>query len=66
MLTIMLTLLYISDSATVKDAPVGGNFTRVGIGNRLENGVVAMMSNTTHYEIGELVATVSADVRISV
>ena len=57
--------LYISDSATVKDAPVGGNFTRVGIGNRLENGVVAMMSNTTHYEIGELVATVSADVGLA-
>ena len=57
--------LYISDSATVKDAPVGGNFTRVGIGNRLENGVVAMMSNTTHYEIGELVATVSADVSLA-
>lgn len=52
--------LYISDSSTKKDAPVGGNFTRVGIGNRLENGVVAMMSNVTHYEIGELVATVSA------
>ena len=57
--------LYISDSATVKDAPVGGNFTRVGIGNRLENGVVAMMSNVTHYEIGELVATVSADVSLA-
>lgn len=57
--------LYISDSATVKDAPVGGNFTRVGIGNRLENGVVAMMSNATHYEIGELVATVSADVSLA-
>ena len=57
--------LYISDSGQVKDAPVGGNFTRVGIGNRVENGIVAMMSNATHYEIGELVATVSADVGLS-
>jgi hypothetical protein len=57
--------LYISDSGQVKDAPVGGNFTRVGIGNRVENGIVAMMSNATHYEIGELVATVSADVGLA-
>lgn len=57
--------LYISDSGQVKDAPVGGNFTRVGIGNRIENGIVSMMSNATHYEIGELVATVSADVGLS-
>ena len=57
--------LYISDSGQVKDAPVGGNFTRVGIGNRVENGIVSMMSNATHYEIGELVATVSADVGLS-
>jgi len=57
--------LYISDSSTVKDAPVGGNFTRVGIGNRVENGIVALMSNVTHYEIGELVATVSADVGLT-
>lgn len=57
--------LYISDSSTVKDAPVGGNFTRVGIGNRVENGIVALMSNVTHYEIGELVATVSADVGLA-
>ena len=57
--------LYISDSSTVKDAPVGGNFTRVGIGNRVENGIVPLMSNATHYEIGELVATVSADVGLS-
>ena len=57
--------LYISDSGQVKDSPVGGNFTRVGIGNRVENGIVSMMSNATHYEIGELVATVSADVGLS-
>ena len=57
--------LYISDSTTKKEAVLGGNFTRVGIGNRLENGVVAMMSNVTHYEIGELVATVSADVGLA-
>ena len=57
--------LYISDSGQVKDAPVGGNFTRVGIGNRVENGIVALMANSTHYEIGELVATVSADVGLA-
>jgi microcystin-dependent protein len=53
--------LYISDSSTVKDAPVGGNFTRAGIGVRIENGIVPMMSNVTHYEIGELVVTTTAD-----
>ena len=53
--------LYISDSSVVKDAPVGGNFTRVGLGVRVENGIVPMMSNVTHYEIGELVVTTTAD-----
>ena len=53
--------LFISDSSTKKDSPVGGNFTRTGLGVRVENGIVAMMSNPTHYEIGELVATVSAE-----
>lgn len=57
--------LYISDSDHKKDAPAGGNFTRVGIGNRVENGIASMMSNVTHYEIGELTATVSADVGLS-
>jgi len=51
--------LYISDSVHVKSSPVGGNFTRVGIGNRIENGIVALGANATSYEIGELVATVS-------
>jgi hypothetical protein len=51
--------LYISDSVHVKSSPVGGNFTRVGIGNRVENGIVALAANATSYEIGELVATVS-------
>jgi len=53
--------LYISDSANKKSSEVGGNFTRVGIGNRVENGIGALAANVTHYEIGELVATVSAD-----
>jgi len=57
--------LYISDGDHKKDAPVGGNFTRVGIGNRVENGIASMMSNVTHYEIGELTATVSADVGLA-
>ena len=53
--------LYISDTAGVKSSPVGGNFTRVGIGNRVENGILALASNVASYEIGELIATVSAD-----
>jgi len=53
--------LYISDSVHKKSSPVGGNFTRVGIGNRVENGIVALGANATTYEIGELVATVSQD-----
>lgn len=52
--------LYVSDSTAVKDAPVGGNFTRAGLGTRVENGIVPLMSNVTHYEIGELVVTVTA------
>jgi len=53
--------LYISDSDQVKSSPVGGNFTRVGIGNRVENGIAALAANAESYEIGELVATVSED-----
>jgi len=52
--------LYISDSVHVKGAPVGGNFTRVGIGNRVENGIAALVANSASYEIGELAATPSA------
>jgi hypothetical protein len=52
--------LYISDSVHVKSSPVGGNFTRIGIGNRVENGIIALTANVASYEIGELVATVSA------
>lgn len=51
--------LYISDTVHKKSSPIGGNFTRVGIGNRVENGIVALGANATSYEIGELVATVS-------
>lgn len=52
--------LYISDSVHVKSSPVGGNFTRVGIGNRVENGIASLAANIASYEIGELVATPSA------
>ncbi len=54
--------LYISDSVHKKGGPIGGNFTRVGIGNRVENGIAALTANITagSYEIGELTATVSA------
>jgi len=51
--------LYISDSVHKKSSRVGGNFTRVGIGNRVENGILALAANAASYEIGELVATVS-------
>jgi hypothetical protein len=57
--------LYISDSVHVKSSPVGGNFTRVGIGNRVENGIEALAANIASYEIGELVATPSASGAIS-
>jgi hypothetical protein len=51
--------LYISDTIHKKSTRVGGNFTRIGIGNRVENGIVALGANAASYEIGELVATVS-------
>ena len=51
--------LFISDSTTKKSSHIGGNFTRVGIGHRIENGIVPMMANIQHYDIGELSATVS-------
>lgn len=57
--------LYISDSVHVKSSPVGGNFTRVGIGNRVENGIAALTANIASYEIGELVATPSASGALS-
>ena len=60
-----VSALYVSDSTHKKSSEVGGNFTRTGIGNRVENGIVAMMANVTHYEIGELTATVSADVGLA-
>ena len=53
------TALYISDSVSKKSSPIGGNFTRNGIGHRNENGIVAMMANASTYEIGELSTTVS-------
>lgn len=55
-----VSALYVSDSVHKKTSPVGGNFTRVGIGHRVEEGIVSLAANITHYEIGELVATPSA------
>jgi Chaperone of endosialidase len=49
--------LYIQDSVNFKNAPVGGNFTRWGIGHRVEPNIASLTSNKTTYEIGELVAT---------
>jgi len=57
----LVKALYIADSVNKKQAPPGGNFTRAGIGIRAENGIVPMMANLDHYEIGELASTVSAD-----
>lgn len=57
--------LYISDSVHVKSSPVGGNFTRVGIGNRVENGIASLVANIASYEIGELVATPSSSGALS-
>ena len=56
----LVKALYIADSVNKKQAPPGGNFTRAGIGIRAENGIVPMMANLDHYEIGELASTVSA------
>ncbi len=53
--------LYISDSVHKKTARVGGNFTRVGIGHRIENSYTDLTNKAGTYEIGELVAIVSAD-----
>ena len=50
--------LYVSDSVNKKTSPVGGNFTRVGIGNRIEQNITTLTNNKTTYEIGELVGTV--------
>ena len=54
-----VSALYIADSVHTKSATLD-NFTRVGIGVRVENGIEALMSNVNHYEIGELAATPSA------
>lgn len=50
--------LYISDSINKRSAPIGGNFTRVGIGNRVEQNITALTANIATYEIGELVGTI--------
>lgn len=50
--------LYVSDSVNKKTSPVGGNFTRIGIGNRVEQNITTLTANKTTYEIGELVGTI--------
>lgn len=49
--------LYISDTANKKNGVVGGNFTRWGIGHRVEPSLAVLTTNLNTYEIGELVAT---------
>jgi hypothetical protein len=49
--------LYISDSVHKKTTPIGGNFTRWGIGHRVEPNLATLTTNIGLYEIGELVAT---------
>lgn len=53
--------LYIADAARKKTARVGGNFTRVGIGTRLEDSYQGLTANASTYEIGELAVIASAD-----
>ena len=55
-----INALFISDSDAKKSSPIGGNFTRNGIGHRNENGIAAMMAVADSYEIGELVTTVTS------
>ena len=50
--------LYVSDLINKKSSPVGGNFTRVGIGNRVEQNITTLTANRTTYEVGELVGTI--------
>ena len=49
--------LYISDSVHKKTTPIGGNFTRWGIGHRVEPTLATLTTNIGLYEIGELVGT---------
>tara|TARA_B100000424_G_scaffold3861_1_gene2875 strand:- start:16 stop:1311 length:1296 start_codon:yes stop_codon:yes gene_type:complete len=57
----LVTALYINDSVNFKTAPVGGNFTRVGISTQIaEGGIAGLMNKMQHYEVGELISTVSA------
>lgn len=48
--------LYIWDTANKKRSPIGGNFTRVGIGNRVEESLTTLNTNNSTYDTGELVA----------
>lgn len=50
--------LYVSDSLNKRSSPLGGNFTRAGIGNRIEQNITTLTANKTTYEIGELVTTI--------
>lgn len=49
--------LLIQDSTSVQQTHFTQSFTRVGIGARREDGIVSLMSNVTHYELGELATT---------
>ncbi len=55
-----VTAFFVTDSVNIKTQTVGAGYTRVGIGHRIENGIASLMANVTHYEIGELAATVSS------
>lgn len=52
---------YVYDTSNYKGSSIGTGFTRTGIGNRLEEGEAGLKNNAESYEIGELVATVSAN-----
>lgn len=53
--------LYIADSTNARPGAIGGGFTRVGIGARVENTVTDLTNNAGDYEIGELVVTLDTN-----
>jgi hypothetical protein len=53
--------LYVSDTVQATTSPVGGNFTRRGIGFRSEISIGALSQNIANYEVGELIVTATPD-----
>lgn len=51
---------YVYDPTSVKGSSIGGNFTRVGIGNRNFESISTLVSNLNYIEQSEIVTTVGA------